>query len=461
MSNKIQIKYKFTPNKNLLIFSFSCLFLTACDLFHPTVNCNTCNKTEASDPDKPFNDAIFLRLSQIINDPYSLESNVAYKQEDALTKIARTTVNIKRPQQREIKQYELLLTLNRFGEKWRVTQETSPHLLTEKGTAKVTAFSSIEVSNTDKTPDCSGLKNYKKLDILTGSSQLCIFVHANEPGSLDIKLQNKTDSDDYMGYSNDWESFTPGDWILTRQFPPNKYYKKGQYIYKVSQYGHVIYEYAFNYLPSKQFDENGNQIEGINYSLKGEPILLDGVHRWTAKYDEKNNQIERNNFGLKDEPVLVDGVHKWTAKYDYDDNKIEKAKYDDKGNQIEEAYFDLNSKPIVSTNGVHKWTAKYDDKNNLIDKNYFDVTENQVNTKMVVVSVDPNSQGEQLGLKAGDIFTHYDGQAVKNSSIFIANREKEAADSPPKELTVLRNGNTIKYTVKPGKIGAGTEDKVQ
>ncbi|OQW91363.1 MAG: hypothetical protein BWK78_04870, partial [Thiotrichaceae bacterium IS1] len=242
-----------------------------------------------------------------------------------------------------------------------------------------------------------------------------------------------------------------------------------------------------------QFDARGNQIERAFFGTDGQPILLkDGYHKWTTQFDARGNEIETAFFGTDGQPILNKyGWHKRTTQFDA------------RGNEIERAVFGTDGQPILSKKGFHKITRKYDERGNLIEEFYFDNLGNHLSKfekyknfqrqfirdedvppgmrivhtpfgdrlvpnksqmpdrmRVIVVSIVLDSQGEKLGIKAGDVFTHYDGQPVIDVTSFTARRTAESSDSPPKELRVLRDGKELSFMVKPGKIGVELGDRV-
>jgi len=64
-----------------------------------------------------------------------------------------------------------------------------------------------------------------------------------------------------------------------------------------------------------------------------------------------------------------------------------------------------------------------------------------------------DSRAAQLGIQVGDIFTYYDQQPILGTDQFIQGRAKE--------LTVLRDGKSLTFQLKPGKIGAVLEEKLK
>ena len=89
--------------------------------------------------------------------------------------------------------------------------------------------------------------------------------------------------------------------------------------------------------------------------------------------------------------------------------------------------------------------------------------QNRINGEhqVIVEQVLPDSPAAQLGIQVGDIFTHYDQQPILGVTQFIQGRAKEPADGAAKELTVLREGKSLTFQLKPGKIGVELEEKLK
>jgi tetratricopeptide (TPR) repeat protein len=81
--------------------------------------------------------------------------------------------------------------------------------------------------------------------------------------------------------------------------------------------------------------------------------------------------------------------------------------------------------------------------------------------QVIVKQVLPDSRAAQLGIQVGDIFTHYNQQPILGMAQFIQGRAKEPADGAAKELTVLRDGKSLTFQLKPGKIGVELEEKLK
>ena len=211
-----------------------------------------------------------------------------------------------------------------------------------------------------------------------------------------------------------------------------------------------------------QYDALGNEIETAFFGSDGQPVLhKNGNHKWTAQYDVRGNEIETAYFGIDGQPVLLEyGYHKWTSQFDV------------RGNEIESAFFGSDGQPVFLKEGYHRVISQYDEKGNLIDRQFFDVEGQQIDfwkmlreaftpKQVTVVSILPDSQAKTLGIQAGDIFTHYDGKAIVNAALLVANRQQEPADGAAKELKILRDGKELSFMVKPGKIGVELRDSVK
>jgi len=127
---------------------------------------------------------------------------------------------------------------------------------------------------------------------------------------------------------------------------------------------------------------------------------------------------------------------------------------------LEQSFFDTNGQPILHKDGFHKWTAQFDARGNAIERTYFDTEDNPLTMKVIVISILSDSQGEKLGIQAGDIFIQYDGKPIIDVTSFIARRTAEPADGPAKELKILRDKKELTFMVKPGKIGVELRDRM-
>ncbi len=284
----------------------------------------------------------------------------------------------------------------------------------------------------------------------------------------------------------------------------------------------MLNEYGFHKVASK-WNYWRNPTEGAYFDIKGRPTLCkDGYHKLTAEYDKRGNLIEAALFDTEDQPTVHKDAHyhRYTVKYDnsnsvgFDEsgnhiwgNKTERTDfdkfgkeiakyrfgaggkkvseeilyfdekgrpaqneegyhkeitgYDVRGNWTEASYFDTEGNPTLHKNGFHRVTAKYDERGTRTEGAYFDVNGQPLKTEVLVAEVLPDSQAAKLGIKAGDIFTHYDGKPVLYSFQFDAVRDAEPPDSPPKELKVLRDGKKLVFMISPGKIGVQLQNRAK
>jgi tetratricopeptide (TPR) repeat protein len=108
-------------------------------------------------------------------------------------------------------------------------------------------------------------------------------------------------------------------------------------------------------------------------------------------------------------------------------------------------------------------TSKNDHPDSQIFVENLITAQNRLNGEhqVVVERVLPDSPAAQLGIQSGDIFTHYNQQPILGRAQFIQGRAKEPADGAAKELTVLRDGKSLTFQLKPGKIGVELEEKLK
>ena len=64
-----------------------------------------------------------------------------------------------------------------------------------------------------------------------------------------------------------------------------------------------------------------------------------------------------------------------------------------------------------------------------------------------------------LGLKAGDVLTHYDGKEVVDLAHFISGRDAEKPGDPKRELRVRRGDEELTFQVAPGKMSVDLRDR--
>jgi S1-C subfamily serine protease len=80
---------------------------------------------------------------------------------------------------------------------------------------------------------------------------------------------------------------------------------------------------------------------------------------------------------------------------------------------------------------------------------------------VAISGVDPKGQGEQVGLKTGDIILEYAGVAIDSIKQFQAMRKAEPVGGPPQLLTVRRPsvGKVLDFDVPNGLLGIHLETR--
>nr|VFK22901.1 MAG: hypothetical protein BECKMB1821G_GA0114241_100332 [Candidatus Kentron sp. MB]VFK26510.1 MAG: hypothetical protein BECKMB1821I_GA0114274_100119 [Candidatus Kentron sp. MB]VFK74564.1 MAG: hypothetical protein BECKMB1821H_GA0114242_100655 [Candidatus Kentron sp. MB] len=182
-----------------------------------------------------------------------------------------------------------------------------------------------------------------------------------------------------------------------------------------------------------------------------------GCHKITVRYDEHGNQTELVCLRAVGEPKYKLAFRENGTKSQQilfaPDGRVS-TKYNEQGKQTEESYFDVAGQPVLHEYGYHKITYHYDKNGNLSSGRYFNTEGKELFPFGIkVISVLPDSQGEKLGIQAGDEFIRYDGRRFVEVVKFVAYREAEPADGPAKILEVLRGANRLQFKIKPGKIG--------
>jgi hypothetical protein len=254
-----------------------------------------------------------------------------------------------------------------------------------------------------------------------------------------------------------------------------------------------------------EYDERGNKTREAYFGSDGQPIQNRqfGIYSGTARYDTQGREIEIAAFDAKSQPMrTAEGYQRRTLAYDGLGRKIEQVDYgldgtagyasvrrrfNSQGNQIEAAFFDSagHPTPVIGQSLIgytmlrtertpdgHEgedlsgfdpavWGYKYMviiPANNLVL--CLNTAMRPVATELVVTLVLRGWQGELLGIKVGDVLTHYAGEPiVGNFLAFIARRQAEPADGPSQELRVRRQGQELRFKVKPGKLGLGIQDR--
>ena len=82
--------------------------------------------------------------------------------------------------------------------------------------------------------------------------------------------------------------------------------------------------------------------------------------------------------------------------------------------------------------------------------------------KTLVVSPAPGSQAETMGLRAGDIITHYAGEPIEYSAQLIAAVDRESSQPRDRSIPVrvLRGKEEMALTARPGKLGVRIDTRL-
>ncbi|MFI3136625.1 MAG: PDZ domain-containing protein, partial [Methylococcaceae bacterium] len=70
---------------------------------------------------------------------------------------------------------------------------------------------------------------------------------------------------------------------------------------------------------------------------------------------------------------------------------------------------------------------------------------------VVIIQSLPNSQAERLGLKAGDVISHYSGKTITSAAQLIELIARTQGHDIP--LEIIRDGKRLTFTVAEGKLG--------
>jgi hypothetical protein len=240
------------------------------------------------------------------------------------------------------------------------------------------------------------------------------------------------------------------------------------------------------------------------FGTDGQPMQSDklgGAYGISFRYDAQKRPIEIIFLGEDNQPMRnSEGWQRQTIAYDDQGNKIEQTRYgldgsqgymtvrdrfDSQGRQIEEAFFDSDGKPTRvkgrTPRGYTLRKTEYgpggSEKHTLLGfdpavwgyetmtraANHVQCLDQHgvpVPTELVVTMVLPESQAEKLGVRVGDVLTHYDGEPIQGDVLtFIKRRKAERADGSAHEVRVRRQGHELRFEVKPGKLGLGLQDR--
>jgi hypothetical protein len=186
------------------------------------------------------------------------------------------------------------------------------------------------------------------------------------------------------------------------------------------------------------FDEN-------NYPT----LHKDGYTKLLENYNDKGQLVEQVFVGLDGAYVL----HKETG--------IAKARltYNERGQVAQRMYFDPDERLVQTVYGYATQRNTYDDLGREIMWTFFDVHGVPVHTRVVLEKVKPDSEGEQRGLRAGDILVSYDGDDIRDTRTF---HELELMKGErQRELRILRQDYELRLQVPPGRLtGLTLRDRI-
>jgi hypothetical protein len=252
-----------------------------------------------------------------------------------------------------------------------------------------------------------------------------------------------------------------------------------------------------------EYDGQGHQTKEAYFGIEGRPAQHreSGVYAATAEYDTRGRVIERAAFDSERQPMrTAEGYQRRTFAYDGDGRKIEQLdvgldgsegytrvryRFDPQQRQIEEAFFGSDEKParVSGRNPLGYTVRKTEYAPDGTEKEILlgfdpavwgyetmiyqtdhvqclDRDGKPVQTRLVATMVMPEGQAERLDLHVGDVLTHYAGEVIAGDFLaFIKRRAAEPADGPPRVLRVWREGKALSFTVKPGKLGLGLQDR--
>ena len=69
------------------------------------------------------------------------------------------------------------------------------------------------------------------------------------------------------------------------------------------------------------------------------------------------------------------------------------------------------------------------------------------------------SQAKKAGLKKGDVILYYNGKPITNSAQMIQAVTKASNSKEDIKITVLRSGEEMEFTLKPGRLGAYLDNR--
>jgi hypothetical protein len=231
-------------------------------------------------------------------------------------------------------------------------------------------------------------------------------------------------------------------------------------------------EYAYN--------DRGNQTEILCRDREGKLVAGPfGYARVMKTYDDRDNVTSCRFLGPDNQPCLhSEGNAKVIRRYNDCDEGEEEAfyglddrllfvpkygyarrvyVYDDLGNLKEQRYYGADDKPINGPDGYARRVFTLEG-HDVRETKYYDREDHALPLSVVVTKVEPGKVGDRMGLKVGDVFTHYDGKTVTDRAGFIKTRAAELPGGPTRTLQILRDGKELEFQVSPGLMHITLDD---
>ena len=92
--------------------------------------------------------------------------------------------------------------------------------------------------------------------------------------------------------------------------------------------------------------------------------------------------------------------------------------YNERGQVAQRMFFDPDERLVETVYGYATMRYTYDDLGRETMWIFFDVHGEPVQTRVVLKKVEPDSTGEQRGLRIGDILVSYDGDDIRDTRTF-------------------------------------------
>jgi hypothetical protein len=132
--------------------------------------------------------------------------------------------------------------------------------------------------------------------------------------------------------------------------------------------------------------------------------------------------------------------------------------WDDRGNDVERTLGGPD-RVRVALYGVWGKRITRDAAGHVTQYTALNLAGEPIVTETFVRKVIDGGAAAALGLHIGDVFVRYDGEAITHSGNFILRRDAEPATGPNRELEVRREGQTLRFAIRPGKLQVILSDR--